>query len=640
MTGPHFSHDTVYRPSIDGLRALAVLSVIIFHLNPAWLSGGFVGVDVFFVISGYLITQQIQKDLSAGTFSFKSFYQRRIRRIAPALLLMLVVVSLVALAVLTPGDSRSFAKSLVAQGVALQNFVFLDEGDYFKASDTKVLLHTWSLAVEEQYYLFWPLLLVFMHKRAKRSTVLAVLTLIVGSFFLSFVLQPASPRAAFYLITTRAWELAFGGLAALLPDLLKPHLAKREWVQGRRTNVISAVVSGVGLVGLLLSFFYIDSSTTFLGGAIALPVLGTFLIITQLGQTTSMTQRLLSHPALVSVGLLSYSLYLWHWPILVFMRHLNINIQDSLPFIGFWVLVFLLSYTSYRWVETPIRKRVLLPTTRGLLTAVGLTFVALSLFAVHIWVTQGAAYRYSAQAQAFLTADLRTQRCSVASLITEFRQPVCTVIPGKEGKKKVLLWGNSHAGMWVQSLTPLAKNTQATLLLNTKNCRPISGTGDCRPSIKANVLDRITPLAITDVVLASTWHAIDEPAMEQQLFDLVASLIRQHVQVWFVIDPPASPQFNPLHAYAQNPKNPVAGTMLLQTYNQNAREKELAMYVRLKERHEQVRLIDPSSTFCDGVYCYAGKGSEVWYVDSNHLSNAGAAAARQHFKRVFEQSNQ
>ena len=243
-----------YRKDIDGLRAIAVLSVIFFHLNPAWASGGFVGVDLFFVISGYLITGQIRKDLADNVFSVKHFYLRRIRRIAPPLLAMLVTVSFAAWLIFKPEDIRSFAYSLVVQPLSLQNFVFLSEGNYFRGSETKALLHTWSLAVEEQFYLFWPLLLLLL-KRWTFKPLLAVICVIVAvSFYLSVTMTVSAPNAAFYLIITRAWELGLGGLAALIHE--------HKWQQSRLSARQYEVLSWFSVVALGYAIFYARSGSS------------------------------------------------------------------------------------------------------------------------------------------------------------------------------------------------------------------------------------------------------------------------------------------------------------------------------------------------------------------------------------------
>jgi peptidoglycan/LPS O-acetylase OafA/YrhL len=183
-----------------------------------WASGGFVGVDLFFVISGYLITGQIRQDLADSAFTVKNFYLRRIRRIVPHLLAMLIAASFAAWLVLKPEDIRSFVYSLIVQPFSLQNLVFLSEGDYFRGAETKALLHTWSLAVEEQFYLFWPLLLLLLKRLPFKPLVAAICVVIAASFYLSATLTLSEPKAAFFLIFTRAWELGFGGLAALLNE--------------------------------------------------------------------------------------------------------------------------------------------------------------------------------------------------------------------------------------------------------------------------------------------------------------------------------------------------------------------------------------------------------------------------------------
>ena len=621
-----------YRPEIDGLRCIAVLSVIFFHINATWLTGGFVGVDVFFVISGYLITSQIQKDIFSNSFTLKNFYLRRIRRILPPLLVMLLASSAAALAILTPEDIRSFVNSLLAQPLSLQNVVFLSEGEYFIGADTKPLLHTWSLAVEEQFYLFWPLLLLLLRKQPVKARIVIVLLLIVVSFYVNLMQSQSAPKAAFFLIFSRAWELAIGGLAALLETRQGP---SQRIKQIHREGLLFC-----SALGLFFSFYYIDSSMLFPGIIALLPVVSVFFIIALTQSRQTIIGKLLAHPILVGIGLISYPLYLWHWPILVFMRHLHISTAQFVPNAIFWFVTFGLAYGSYRWIETPIRRKIILATPRHLLKAVALVFLSLITFGVHVITTDGASYRYSDQAKSFLTARInsRTTRCTIWTLIKDRNPSICQLVevradPSKA--KKVMVWGNSHAGMWLTMLEQLAHENNTALFLNTKNCRPVVGQFDCPPETNAKVMAQIEQLQLDDIIFASSWQGIADPNLGRQLTELVDWLSSKNIRVWLVIDPPIGDSLDPLTAYAKDSKNPMPGTVLFKDYSRIHRSNELALFAQLKARFQNVNIIDPSDIFCDAILCQGGNDKQVWYRDATHLNNAGAQVARHKFAPIF-----
>ena len=336
------------RHEIDGLRALAVLPVILFHAGLPSLSGGFVGVDVFFVISGYLITTLLLKDLRAGRFSLIDFYERRARRILPALFLVLLCCLPFAWAWLVPADMRSFAQSLTAVTAFASNFLFWQTSSYFDAqAELKPLLHTWSLAVEEQYYLFFPLLLLAL----RRWRTAALVALLLGIALLSLAwaeLQVRShPEATFYLLHTRAWELLIGALTAIW-------LLHRGGVPPPSGGTQTAALIGLGLLGFAnLSF---DRSTPFPSLWGLIPTLGTALIIA-FAHPQSVAGRLLSWRPLVGVGLISYSAYLWHQPLFAFARHRSLETPGMPLMLGLALLSLLLAVASWRWVEQPWRDR-------------------------------------------------------------------------------------------------------------------------------------------------------------------------------------------------------------------------------------------------------------------------------------------
>jgi peptidoglycan/LPS O-acetylase OafA/YrhL len=609
---------------------------MVYHLQAAWLPGGFTGVDVFFVISGYLITQQIASDWASGSFSFKNFYLRRIRRIAPALVLMLLVSSFAAWAILTPEDLRAFAKTLLVQSFSLQNFVFLAEGNYFMGADTKPLLHTWSLAVEEQFYLVWPLMLLFALKRGWVGAM--VLALIAASFALNLVWSAKATESAFFLIFGRAWELAVGGALALFSHYRWHPKAWSAWLQN---------AAGIlGLIGLGASFAMINSSMPFPGWVAILPVASAAVLLGCSGHPGALHVRLLSNKVLVGVGLLSYALYLWHWPILVFIRHLQLDLRQWPYQLLYALLTLTLSYASYQWVERPIRQRTVLASPRSLVLAAIASAAVLISLSLHFMLSQGAAYRYDSVARSFLTARIesRVWRCAAWSLIKDLNPTICHMQSGVDpstAKQRILVWGDSHAGMWMPMLEKLSQQHQAALYLNKKNCRAVTSLkADCTAQSSAKILKDLPALKLTDIVLVSSWHDVQDAALGEQfkalLQQLTAQSAAQPVKIWLVIDTPNDPSFDPLAAYARKPGAPSLGSVPLKQYHERRWLAEQALFQSLKQLGPHIAIIDPSAAYCNVTTCSSGAGGQVWYRDATHLSNAGALAAASYFAPLFQ----
>ena len=318
-----------YRPEIDGLRALAVLPVLLFHAGFSWAAGGFVGVDVFFVISGFLITGIILEDLKAGRFSIASFHDRR-------------ATIPFAWAWMLPNEFTSYTRSLVASVLSASNFLFWKEAGYFAAAnELKPLLHTWSLAVEEQYYVIFPLMLAFLIRHKKAFLGVGALTLI--SFGLTQALSQADPAANFYLLPSRFWELGAGALLAMvLPRLTK-----------RRTD---GAVSMVGLVLIIGSIVLVDGARPYPGWWTLPAVAGTAMVIACAGAGT-LANRVLSLRPIVFIGLISYSTYLWHQPLFAFAR---IRLLDDVSAPTFAALIagsLILGYLNWRYIERPFRDK-------------------------------------------------------------------------------------------------------------------------------------------------------------------------------------------------------------------------------------------------------------------------------------------
>ncbi len=332
-----------YRPEIDGLRAIAVLPVILFHAGLELFSGGFVGVDVFFVISGYLITKIILTDLEQDRFSIVNFYERRARRILPALFFVIFSCLPFAYFALSPGALVDFGQSLVAVPTFSSNYLFWSERGYFGgAAELKPLIHTWSLAVEEQFYLLFPPLLMLFWHRMRNWTGFLILLSISCSLYLSWFLTKLHFETAFYLPFARAWELMIGAAAAFYGIQL-----------GNFGYKYSGILSAIGLILIFFAVFNFDSTTSFPGLAAAVPVTGTFLLIIA-GPRQHLINRILASRWFVNIGLVSYSLYLWHQPIFVFFRHLSLS--DYIIIFGIPLSVSL-SLLSYIFIETPFRDK-------------------------------------------------------------------------------------------------------------------------------------------------------------------------------------------------------------------------------------------------------------------------------------------
>ena len=326
-----------YRGDIDGLRALAVMSVILFHTFPKILPGGFIGVDVFFVISGYLITHLILVDLDSGKFSATSFYARRVRRIFPALIIVLIATFAFGWHYFLPLELTSLGKNILASALFSANLMLLSEVGYFDvAAHLKPLLHLWSLGIEEQFYLVWPLILWAL---PRKSLLTATVFIAAVSFILNVAMIAHFPSETFYLPFTRAWELLAGAT-----------LAQASRSGDERYHDLFAIV---GIVAIAISLFLIDAQTPFPGWAAAVPVAGTVLLLRS--EASLLNRLVLSNRAAVSLGVISYPLYLWHWPLLVFAELIKFRKLTDLERGLVVALAFLLAWLTYKFVERPIR---------------------------------------------------------------------------------------------------------------------------------------------------------------------------------------------------------------------------------------------------------------------------------------------
>ena len=445
-----------YRPDIDGLRAIAVLLVVASHLRVPWFSGGYIGVDVFFVISGYLISSIIMPQIATGTFSLLNFYERRVRRIFPALIVMLAATIPFAWHFLLPTEMTAYARSLLAAVFACSNLLLWSWHGYFDtANEFKPLLHTWSLGVEEQFYLIFPILLLLLARRRNPRVVKTTICILTAvSFAAACIVVHRNPHAAFFNIFLRAWELFLGVILS------------QKYLPTLRTPIARNLVSGAGLLAILIPATLYTADTTFPGLTALPPCLGACLIIAAGETGPSLTSRILSVRPFVFFGLISYSLYLWHWPVQVFANFHHIQTCSPLSCdapishtaqLGIFVLSIILATLSWRFVETPFRKGQLRPTRRALFLTRRLAAGLVAASAIALVRTQGAPFRFTPDAVlAASQLDFDTNipwRWSVCALgldltsMSMFDQQRC--LPFTPNHRHYLLLGDSHAAhLW------------------------------------------------------------------------------------------------------------------------------------------------------------------------------------------------
>lgn len=438
-----------YRPEIDGLRALAVIPVVLFHLGVG-CSGGFVGVDVFFVISGFLITGIIRREIEGGVFSFSHFWNRRVVRIFPALTFMLVATLVAGYLLLLPREYVALAKSSIAQDLFAANvFFWRDVGYFTEFAEFKPLLHTWSLAVEEQFYFVFPFVLFFLRRLDQRKTFFLLGSVAGFSFCLSAWGLKDHVDATFFLLPTRAWELLIGCMLAMLPWEIN---LSRE-----RNNYVAMG----GMLAILLSVFLYDEHTQFPGPAAIPPVLGAAMVIFATGQSSDIWLcKVLSFKPVVAIGLVSYSLYLWHWPVIVFTR---LYFGSLTTYAILFALFFSLLMAVFSWwlVENPCRKTLKRFSPR-LVIGSAVLIIALELaFCIGVYSNDGLATRFSDESLVLLEdvnliGDQYEIRKDVA--VSYSQLPVLgNNSPESQNKVDFIIWGDSHGMAIASTLDQIAK---------------------------------------------------------------------------------------------------------------------------------------------------------------------------------------
>ncbi|MFS1702779.1 acyltransferase family protein [Alteromonas sp. AMM-1] len=493
-----------YRKDIDGLRALAVLPVLIFHAQLGFFEGGFLGVDVFFVISGFLITSILVEEISQKTFTFANFYERRVRRLLPALIFMTAVTSVLAYQFMITVDLQGYGNSLFAMSLFSSNiFFWMDSGYFDRVADLKPMLHTWSLAVEEQYYFFFPLVLLVVLRWFPKLLTLTVLIILVFSLSLATWGATNAPDANFYLLPTRAWELMFGSLASILIFNNVQLLEKL-----RAGNVLK----NTALVVLIICLFTFDESLPHPSLLTLIPVLATLVLIVIPAQQSFAHQILTLRP-MVFIGLISYSLYLWHQPLLVFQRYISAKPNPVIS-VTLLVIACLLAYLSWRYVEKPFRHRNV--TSRNqVYTFCGVSFAAIIGFGLYAG-QEGIPSRYNAEQQVLMSYLQYSapvgQPDNQAHCFLGEDEDYQSLSASCYQDKSVLLWGDSHANALATGLRVLQGNALGEI--TSSACLPLTDTHfphrkHCQ-STNAFVLEQLRQGQYNTVILHGNWYSHED----------------------------------------------------------------------------------------------------------------------------------
>lgn len=594
-----------YRADIDGLRAIAVLAVLLFHAQVVQASGGFVGVDVFFVISGFLITGIVSDDIERGRFSIVRFYQRRVLRIFPALFAVVAVTGVVAALVLLPVAFRDFGQSLVASTLFSSNILFWRESGYFEgAAHSKPLLHTWSLSVEEQFYLVLPPLLLAIKRFLSGRYAPWLLVIAALSLALAVDGVRREPMLSFYMVTHRAWELLLGSLLAL---------SSRRRIADLR---LRTVLAAFGLCLILASVTCYDEATPFPGATAIPPCLGALLVIATGREGPTVVHRLLQLRPLVMVGEISYSLYLWHWPIIVFVRAWRPELQatDQVMVIAGSLAV---SYLSWRFIEQPLR-------TARARAHLGRTFVvagAVMAAALAVGLTahflHGAPQRFGITPDELAQMDALGERSRAAVRhakcfdgASSFEQRCLTRGP------TVLLLGDSHSDHLLPGLAHSFPNLNF-IAVSAGGCRPLldivtrANAPECAALNRWRFTELLARHRFDAIVLSAAWEQQDATALGATFERLRSSTERLLVLGPIVEYRETVPMLlrtkgAPLDAYAARDTGAVDAAM---------REATTAQGVAYASVFEQL---------CGGGSCAATVDGQPLQWDDEHLTTRGS----------------
>lgn len=655
-----------YRPDIDGLRSLAVLPIVLYHAGVGGFSGGFVGVDIFFVISGYLITQIIHSEIQKQSFSILKFYARRARRILPALFFMCLFTVIASWYILLPSDFQGFSSSLFWTMLFSSNIHFWQEAGYFAGpSEYKPLLHTWSLAVEEQFYLFFPISLVLISKYFKRHINNFIFFGFIASFLISVWGIENEPNATFYLIPTRAWELLMGSILAL------------NMVPISENKLLQHTLAFTGVTLILWSIFTFTVATPFPGPNALFPCLGTALIIYSNSKSQTLIGNILSIKPLVFFGLISYSLYLWHWPLIVFLKY-----QLGRPFSPVETILILLvsmamAMISWEYIEQPFRHTSKTKPKKQFYYASFFVGLILATFALFGYYKLGFPDRWTDSVLQYAKASIdtysRDTACSSMSPEMVLDGKLCIVGSKSHSAPDFIVWGDSHARVLLKGIEKVSREEDITGWFASRSaCPPLLGiyradyplSDRCRAFNDA-MLSVVIKYKIKDVFLIARWSSRalgyekgglvmgPEPfiaddvlhpqnsyeskiVLKRALERTISKLNENGVNVYIFTQVPVF-KFSVPKALAKAAAHNSDVTLIGRPLKEHlARHSFIKSTLDELETKYKFTRLDPTKQFCGSGFCRTELDGHSLYKDDNHLSSYGAVWISSIFKPPFE----
>ena len=649
-----------YRAEIDGLRALAVLPVIFFHAGFEQFSGGFVGVDVFFVISGYLITSIILSEITEKKFTISNFYERRARRILPPLFFVMAVCIPFAWLWLTPSDLKDFGQSLVAVSFFSSNILFWSETGYFDtASELKPLLHTWSLAVEEQYYIIFPIFLLLAWQLGLRWIILILCIMFLTSFGLSEWTTNNNPSTSFYMLHTRGWELLIGVFVAIyLKNNDMPNL-----------NWLNHILSLFGLCMIISAIILYDNTTPFPGFYALAPTLGTALLILYTAPNT-IVFKFLSLKPIVGIGLISYSAYLWHQPLFAFANHRSLDEVSEIIIIFLCILSLILAWVSWRFVEKPFRDRSVTSTKTIFIFAVSCILI-FTIIGLTFHLKQGFNERvtFSQELQDSFKRP-NPENCFSVPFNHSAEEWGCYLGENKRDKIDYILFGDSHSLSLKKLVNDLAvEHGFVVFYTGSSGCVPFLGVYPKRTDQNQNncyqLNERVYNLSKTEnikgIILSARWSyytlgdykfngaqlisqsengpfSITESikTFSKSFNETVNSYNKIRVPIHLITQPPHQ-QYQPEQIYFKKAKGMAkieTASILRDKFNMlNA-----IPINTFNDRASDIKIYEITNLFCNQEICPVGTDSQSYYYDDDHLSIFGANRLSNIVEQIFIKS--
>lgn len=639
-----------FRNDINGLRAYAVAFVVLFHFNILGFNGGFVGVDIFFVISGFLMTKIIVSGIEKKSFSFLKFYLSRANRIIPALVALCLTIAAIGWFTLSPQEYKDFGKHAATSLSFISNVQYLRESGYFDvASHEKLLLHTWSLSVEWQFYILLPIFLYFIHKiyRSKTALTISFIVLLLISFTLSIIVSQINPSAAFYLLPTRAWEMMVGGLIYLFFN--KTIFTKK----------VSISIELVGFVLIFSSVAFFSTTTLWPSYNALIPVVGTFLVLLAANNNSLFTNNKIAQ----FLGNTSYSIYLWHWPLVFYLGYLEVSHQ---PFyiVSAILLSVLFGWLSYKYIETPTRKWL---SNRSIKSAYGATVLYVSIPTVllaSIFAFNGYKQRLPENIQLITNeAEDRNPRMRECHLGSGNQLPECTY---GTGEVSVIVLGDSHGAAMIRSIEKAIPKGTSVLDWTYSGCPTVEGIKKINsPDYKCGeVITKLIAKAKneypnTPIVIVNRLNVLFHGAPEEKNIpiryvshpyqsysqDYTNEMLENYVNTvckfsgdrkLFITTPVPEytieiPKVLAHRAILSKPE-PIEQTRA--SYDKRSELSNKAQMIAAKKCGAQ--LLDVTPTFCNSEKCITTKTGKPLYFDDDHLSIYGADQLIPLFKTIFK----